>query len=948
MWFNKSNGREEYELVNQAQIDTDLEGQSSGLHSVPTPSPKSSSESSSSEIFENIDEYTQRKDDRDDFNINPKFQTVLYKYKAIGSMNKKVCALISGCVAALWVIALIVYSQGTALSIVSDLKWKTNITVSGTNVTLNHYDPTNQNLTLELYRKGTFFPFKEQVEWLNIKQKPAHKAQDGFYLSRGSKGSFDVKSVNRESSRTIIDNIQFSYKNNFLTIDELKLNPGKSIDEAANYHIVVSNTLSQWRHSSFALYWIYNTETMEYKPIQPPKKQESQKEESPLDHERLKKLHFAEFSPNGDFIVFGFNHNLYLQNVESMEVIEITKNGSPNIFNGKPDWVYEEEISADYKLFWWSPNQENLVYVSLDDSKVNEYDLDYYIKNSDEIGDTYNESEDKTIDNVKQYPTKKSIKYPKPGTPIPIVSLHNFKLTTKESTKLTIENSSLGDDFLFYDGLWIDDKNFLMKHTDRTSKILSKKLFQPEISNKVEEINSVNVSKEYDGWVEKVSPMTVFPTDNEENSYVDKIVVNKRTHLALFEKAASQDPSRILTDSNNWEIISDSPVVVDKTENIVYCLSTMRSSMESHLIAVKLATESSINIVTDVNKDGVYEISFDQDGQYLNLNYNGPNNPWQKLINMADIHNILESRESKDKEKSVNDLIEKTKPINHVEVIDGSLKMTNIPTRLYKTVRVDKFPDKSPVNLNVLEILPPNFDPNSHKYPLLVHAYGGPGSQTVDKRFGIDFEDVVSAKLDAIVLIIDPRGTTQDWKSRAFVSGKLGYWEPRDITTVVSEYIEVNEKFINRDRTAIWGWSYGGFTTLKTLEYDHGETFKFGMAVAPVTNWLFYDAVYTERYMGLPSENDNYDKTSRIKEFKNFDSVKRFLIMHGMSDDNVHLQNSLWLLDKFNLNNLENYDVHFFPDNDHSIYYHNSNLIVYDKLLHWLFDAFSGKFDNFV
>ena len=129
-------------------------------------------------------------------------------------------------------------------------------------------------------------------------------------------------------------------------------------------------------------------------------------------------------------------------------------------------------------------------------------------------------------------------------------------------------------------------KNFLMKHTDRTSKILSKKLLssQPEISNKVEEINSVNVSKEYDGWVEKVSPMTVFPTDNEENSYVDKIVVNKRTHLALFEKAASQDPSRILTDSNNWEIISDSPVVVDKTENIVYCLSTMRSSMESHLI----------------------------------------------------------------------------------------------------------------------------------------------------------------------------------------------------------------------------------------------------------------------------------------------------------------------------------------------------------------------------
>ena len=198
-------------------------------------------------------------------------------------MNKKVCALISGCVAALWVIALIVYSQGTALSIVSDLKWKTNITVSGTNVTLQSLRSYESELDIGTIQKRHIFPIQGASRMAgDIKQKPAHKAQDGFYLSRGSKGSFDVKLVNRESSRTIIDNIQFSYKNNFLTIDELKLNPGKSIDEAANYHIVVSNTLSQWRHLSFALYWIYNTETMEYKPIQPPKKQESQKEESPL------------------------------------------------------------------------------------------------------------------------------------------------------------------------------------------------------------------------------------------------------------------------------------------------------------------------------------------------------------------------------------------------------------------------------------------------------------------------------------------------------------------------------------------------------------------------------------------------------------------------------------------------------------------------------------------
>lgn len=946
MWFNKSTGTEEYELVNQEPIVTDLEGQASGQHSAPTPGSKSSSESLISEIFEDIDEYTQRQHEADDFSLDSKFQTALQKFTSNNAVNKKICVLVSGIVVAVWVIALIVYSQGAALSIVSDLKWKTNITVSGNNVTLNHYDPANNNLTLDLYRKGTFFPFKEHVEWLSIKQKPIHETQDGFYLSRGIKGSFDVKLVNRATSRTIIDNIQFSYKNNFFIIDEIKLNPAKSIDESENFHIVVSDTLSQWRHLSFAIYWIYNTETTEYIPIQPPKEQETQNEESPLENERLKKLHFAEFSPKGDFIVFGFNHNLYLQNIKSLEIIKITKNGSPHIFNGKPDWVYEEEVTGDQNLFWWSPNQENLVFVSLDDSEVNEYDLNYYIKDSDEIGDTYDESEDKIVDDVKQYPTKKSIKYPKPGTPIPKVSIHNFKLATKESIK--VKDLSSKSDFLFYDGIWVDDKNFLMKHTDRTSKILTKKLYQPEKSDHIKEVNTINVTKEYNGWVEKVSPMTIIPNDNGENSYIDKIVINQRTHLALFEKATSQEPSKILTDSNDWEVISDSPVIYDKTENIVYCLSTMRSSMDSHLIGVKLTAENSIHIITDINRDGFYEISFDQDGQYLNLNYNGPNNPWQKLINMADIHNILESRGNEGKEDSVTDLIDRTKPINHVEVIKDSLKMTNMPTRLYRTVSVDKFSDKSLVNLNVIEIFPPNFDPNRRKYPLLVHVYGGPGSQTVDKKFSVDFEDVVSAEFDAVVLIIDPRGTTQDWKSRSLVNGKLGYWEPRDITTVASEYIKINEKFINKDRTAIWGWSYGGFTTLKSLEYDSGKTFKFGMAVAPVTNWLFYDSVYTERYMGLPSENKNYDKTSRIKEFKNFDFVKRFLIMHGTSDDNVHLQNLMWLLDKFNLNSLENYDVHFFPDNDHSIYYHNSNTIVYDKLFHWLLDAFSGKFDNFV
>ncbi len=366
--------------------------------------------------------------------------------------------------------------------------------------------------------------------------------------------------------------------------------------------------------------------------------------------------------------------------------------------------------------------------------------------------------------------------------------------------------------------------------------------------------------------------------------------------------------------------------------------------MDAHLISIDLSKDKdNIQVITDTEKDGLYDISFSGDGQYLNLFYRGPLQPWQRLINMADLHTYFETEIENDISHA-DIFIASHKVINHFEVTKANLKDTNIPTKLYKTITVGTTKDKKPINLNVIEILPPNFNPEK-KHPLLVHAYGGPGSQTVDKSFSIDFQDVVSS-LGVVVLIIDPRGTGgQGWEFKSYANDKIGYWEPRDLTTVVSEYISANKKFIDKEKTAIWGWSYGGFTTLKTLEYDVGKTFKFGMAVAPVTNWLFYDSIYTERYMGSPSTNPNYEKYARINDYDNFLSLNRFLIMHGTSDDNVHLQNLLWLLDKFNLNNVKNYDVYFFPDSDHAINYHNAHSIVYDKLINWLQDAFIGRFD---
>ena len=119
--------------------------------------------------------------------------------------------------------------------------------------------------------------------------------------------------------------------------------------------------------------------------------------------------------------------------------------------------------------------------------------------------------------------------------------------------------------------------------------------------------------------------------------------------------------------------------------------------------------------------------------------------------------------------------------------------------------------------------------------------------------------------------------------------------------------------------------------TLKTLEMDAGETFKYGMAVAPVTDWRFYDSIYTERYMLTPQLNaEGYDKTA-VSNASALGQNVRFLVMHGVADDNVHMQNTLTLLDKLDMAGVENYDLHMFPDSNHGIYFHNANRIVYDS-----------------
>ena len=182
-------------------------------------------------------------------------------------------------------------------------------------------------------------------------------------------------------------------------------------------------------------------------------------------------------------------------------------------------------------------------------------------------------------------------------------------------------------------------------------------------------------------------------------------------------------------------------------------------------------------------------------------------------------------------------------------------------------------------------VKPANFDSTKH-YPVLMTQYSGPDSQEVLDRWGIGWDEVLASE-GYIVACVDPRGTgARGEEFRKMTYGQLGKYETID-QVEAAKYLQ-SLSYVDSARIGIWGWSYGGFMTLTSLMKGN-DVFKMGIAVAPVTNWRYYDSIYTERFMGLPQDNaSGYDDNSPINHV---DELKaKLLIVCGSGDDNVHME----------------------------------------------------------
>lgn len=260
----------------------------------------------------------------------------------------------------------------------------------------------------------------------------------------------------------------------------------------------------------------------------------------------------------------------------------------------------------------------------------------------------------------------------------------------------------------------------------------------------------------------------------------------------------------------------------------------------------------------------------------------------------------------------------------------SKLQKDNFVTKEFITI-----PNSVGDQLNAWIIKPKNFDPNK-KYPLFMFQYSGPGSQQVSNSWdggnGIWFE--MLAQKGYVVACVDGRGTGyKGAKFKKVIYKQLGKYEIEDQITAAKWF--GNQSYIDKSRIGIFGWSFGGY--MSSLALTKGaDVFKLGIAVAPVTNWRYYDTVYTEKFLQTPQENpEGYDQNSPTT-FANLLKGK-FLLIHGTADDNVHFQNSMEFSEAL-IQNKKQFEFMAYPDKNHSIYGGNTRPQLYEKMTNFILE----------
>ncbi len=463
-----------------------------------------------------------------------------------------------------------------------------------------------------------------------------------------------------------------------------------------------------------------------------------------------------------------------------------------------------------------------------------------------------------------------SFKYPKAGEKNSVVELWTVDLST--GAKRRIDTGNETDQYIPRVG-YTPDGRIWFHRINRRQNTFEMVVCEPNGAQRIA------YEERAQRYVERIDDRTI--------TFIDKnrFIVRQESHTGYMHlylytiRGGMQGPIT----RGKWEVTE----VVGTDGKRVWYLSTEPSSLQRALYSIRLDGNDKRRLTT---REGFHTIAPSCGMKYYIATHSSATSPNRVEIATGEGTFVRTLRES--------------------NALRAKLSATKRPVKEFFTFCTERGD-----TLNAYMIKPHDFDPTK-RYPVLLTQYSGPGSQSVQDRWSLDWEDALVDN-GYIVACADGRGTGfrgEQFKKATY--GRLGQLEVEDQLSFAN-YL-ANQPYINSERIGIYGWSYGGFMALGCALKGVG-LFKMAIAVAPVTSWRYYDTIYTEIYNNLPQYNAaGYDENSPINFAQMLHPRTRLLMIHGTADDNVHLQNTIEMARALNRAGKQ-YDMMIYPDQNHSM-----------------------------
>ena len=589
------------------------------------------------------------------------------------------------------------------------------------------------------------------------------------------------------------------------------------------------------------------------------------------------KIMNATLSPDDSKVAYVWENNLYFLDLANGETLPITDDGARNAIINGVADWVYEEEFSIVKSFWWSPDSKRIVYLKYDETEVPQFTMTRY--------------------NDGVYPEYETFKYPKVGEVNAVISAHLHDLASE--TSITLNLGSL-DDMYIPRVKWTKDPDqvvvYVMNRHQNHLQLMLVDASENQATVLLDEQNKYYIDITDDLTFLEDGKHFIWTSEKSGYNHIYKYDMKGKEKAALT--------------CGDYDVISF--YGVDEQRGQVYYQAAERSPLERQVYRVSLKGKKK-KLITPMSGTNSVQLSSTYD--YYTLRHS--------TINSASTYVVYDRKGKKVRALEDNAAHTQTQADYSVQPIEFF-----------------SFTTSEGVELNGWMLKPYDFNAN-REYPVFMTQYSGPGSQqVVDSWRGMSYWWYQSlAQQGYIVACVDPRGTGargEEFKKMTYL--QLGKYETID-QIEAAKYLG-SLPFADASRIGIFGWSYGGYMSSLCI-LKGNDVFQSAIAVAPVTNWKWYDTIYTERYMRTSKENEGGYRDNSPVYFA--DRLKGdYLLIHGGADDNVHLQNSMEMANALIAANKQ-FDTYIYPNRNHGIYGDNARLHLYTKMTSFLNEKLKGE-----